>query len=223
MLCYFSNNLYICIVTEKLENVMSNLKKFVVKEIKQTLKEEKHKQRVNKLTKDLYEAVNVSSELKHNPSKYKIAKKVVKIAENRLFKEFHNEGEERMMKAQLLSIIENAKQIYHMMGDDEQYEDWLQYKVSIAENYLQAVYGYMKYFNGVDDMEEKDFEEEEFDDVEEDDDELSDEEIAAYFPDDYEEYPGDDVYYDEDFDDEEEDFDFFDSEDDEEEESYDDV
>lgn len=190
---------------------MNKIKKFVVNEIKQTLKEEKHKQKINKLTKDLFEAVSVSSELKHDTKKYKIAKKVISIAENRLMREFHQEGEERMMKAQLLSIIENAKKIYHMLGDDEQYEDWLQYKVSISEDYLQAVYGYMKYFNGVDDMEEKEFDEEEFDDVEEED-ELSDEEIDAYFPEDYEEYPGDDEYYGEDDEDLDDDYGFFDDE-----------
>jgi hypothetical protein len=88
-------------------------------------------------------------------------------------------------------------------------EDWLQYKLSIAENYIDAVHGYMKYFNGDqemeteemydnqewDDVDEEDFDDEEFDDF--DDEEFDDIEDISDFDD--EEFDIDDE---EDFDDE---------------------
>jgi hypothetical protein len=131
---------------------MSEIKKFVIKEIRDVLREEKHKHQIKKLSSILFEAVDTANMLKDNPKKSGIAKKVVKIAEGNLIKEYHKEGEGRMFKAQLLSIMHNAKQIYEMIDEHDEFEDWLQSKVTIAEDYLRAIHGYMKYYNGDEDM-----------------------------------------------------------------------
>jgi len=139
--------------------------------------------------------VNTSHGLKGNTKKKSVANKLVRIAESRLFdyrnklKESHNqfEDETEMAKAQLLAIMEKSNQLYKMMNREMQLEDWVQYKLSIAENYIDAVHGYIKYFIGgqdmddnmeyemedetedqMDDQEWDDVEEEEFDDEDED-------------------------------------------------------
>ena len=48
--------------------------------------------------------------------------------------------------------MHNAKQIYEMIDEHDEFEDWLQSKVTIAEDYLRAIHGYMKYYNGDEDM-----------------------------------------------------------------------
>ena len=108
-----------------------------------------------------------------------------------------------MAKAQLLAIMEKANQLYKMMNREMQLEDWVQYKLSIAENYIDAIHGYMKYFIGGQDMDdnmehemENQTDNEEWDDVDEED-----------FDDENEDEYGDDEYFD-DFDDEDEEEDF---------------
>ena len=151
---------------------MNKIKRIVIEEIHNVLLDNKHKNTIKKLTGDLFEAVRTAESVKSNPKKHKIAKKLVSITENRLLKEFHEEGEEKMFKAQLLSILENAKKLYHMMEDDQQLEDWIQSKITIAEDYLRATYGYMKYYNGVEDMENEVDDEMEWDEVEEEDEDF---------------------------------------------------
>ena len=182
----------------------------IIEETANVLREMKTEKNINTLTRDLYEAVQTAKSVKNNPKKHRIANKIVSITETKLLKairkvnENHGlEDESEMAKAQLLSIIDTAKELYHMIGDDVQLEDWVQYKLSIAENYMDAVHGYMKYFNGGDDMEDEmenqmqdDMEDEmEWDDVDEED--FDDEEF-------YDEEDFDDI---EDFDDEEDDID----------------
>ena len=167
----------------------------IIEETVNALREVKQKKKINNLRKDLHEAVNTSGVLKSNSKKKMVAKKLVRIAESRLFdyrnklKESHNqfEDETEMAKAQLLAIMEKSNQLYKMMNREMQLEDWVQYKLSIAENYIDAVHGYIKYFIGgqdmddnmeyemedetedqMDDQEWDDVEEEEFDDEDED-------------------------------------------------------
>ena len=178
----------------------------IIEETANVLREMKHKKDVKNLTRDLYEAVQTAKVVKNNPKKHRVANKIVSIAESKLLKEIRKVNENRgledesdMAKAQLLSIIDTAKELYHMIGDDVQLEDWVQYKLSIAENYMDAIHGYIKYFNGGEDMQndmedtmeddmddqiewddvdEEDFDEDEFDDEEDfDDDEFGDEEF----------------------------------------------
>lgn len=198
---------------------MNPIKKMIIEETVSVLREVKEQKTINRLTRDLHEAVKTANAVKTNPKKHKVAKKIVSITEGKLLKQLRRlkenhqyEDESEMAKAQLLAIMEKAKDLYQMLGDNIQLEDWVQYKLSIAENYMDAVHGYMKYFNGendmednmkddmVDDMEWDDVDEEDFDD-EFDDEEFGDEE---YY--DIEDFDDDeDEYYDEDenFDDEE--------------------
>jgi len=187
---------------------MNKIKKIVIEEIHNVLRENKHKKNINKLTGDLFEAVKTAEAVKSNPKKYKVAKKLITITENRLLKEFHEEGEDKMVKAQLLSIMENAKKLYHMMEDNQQLEDWIQSKITIAEDYLRATYGYMKYYNGVEDMETEVDDEMEWDEVEEEDFDEMDNGIE-YEDYDEEEFDSDEIWDDEDeFTEDEDDSDF---------------
>jgi hypothetical protein len=204
---------------------MSSLKKFVREEVNSALKKESARIKFREMQKNLYEAVNTmgslkkktmesknASELKRNYKKYKIAKKITEQIESKLssaYRKFEGqeEGEDKMMKAQLLSIMENAERIYHMIEDGEMFEDWLQYKVTIAEDYLRAVSGYLKYYNGENNMKD-DYELDSYDDLDYDDSELDDED----WDDDFDDIEEDELdYEDEGWDDE----DFSDLEDDE--------
>jgi len=148
---------------------MKDVKKFVVKEIVNVLREEKHKRNVRVLSNDLVEAVKVAELVKLNPKKSRVANRMVAITESKLLKEIHHdEGEGRMLKAQLLSIMENAEKLYHMIDEHDELEDWVQSKITVAEDYLTAVHGFMKYYNGVDDMENEKEGMEDWDEVESD-------------------------------------------------------
>ena len=164
----------------------------IIEETVNALREVKQKKKINGLRKDLHEAVNTSSVLKGNSKKKAVAKKIVRIAESRLFdyrnklKESHNqfEDETEMAKAQLLAIMEKSNQLYKMMNREMQLEDWVQYKLSIAENYIDAVHGYIKYFIGDEDMDndmENEMDDQEWDDVEEE--EFDDEDDEDYYDD----------------------------------------
>lgn len=171
---------------------MDAIRKIILEEIKNVIKEEKATLRKKQLQKTLYEAVKTSSELKNKAlnsksireakkykKKYLASKRLVKLAESKLSKHFrlnenHREGEGVMMKAQLRSIIDNANRIYHMIDESDMFEDWLQYKVTIAEDYLRAVNGYIKYFNGENHMEDGGINDDEFEYDDEDFDEWDD-------------------------------------------------
>lgn len=187
----------------------------IIEETVNALREVKQKKQINNLRKDLHEAVNTSGVLKSNSKKKMVAKKLVRIAESRLFdyrnklKESHNqfEDETEMAKAQLLAIMEKSNQLYKMMNREMQLEDWVQYKLSIAENYIDAVHGYIKYFIGGQDMDDN-MENEMDDEMENEmDDESWDDVEEEEFDDEEEDYYDDESY--EDFDD----FDDFDEED----------
>ena len=207
------------------ETIMGSLKKFVREEVKNALIKENQRIKLRELEKNLFEAVNTTSDLKKKTSssknvyeaksnykKYKIARKIREQLESNLSKFYRKfegveEGEGRMLKAQLLSIMENAERLYHMIDEEDTLEEWLQYKVTIAEDYLRAVSGYLKYYNGEKEMENNlDLEDDELkyqgSDI---DDEDWDDNI-----DDIEE---DELDYEDEFFDEDEDFTDFDSED----------
>ena len=166
----------------------------------------KSENRFNKTAINLYEAVKTAEVVKNNPRKHMIANKLVSVSENQFMKERQRlkenhgiEDESEMAKAQLLAIMEKAKELYQMLGDNIQLEDWVQYKLSIAENYMDAIHGYMKYFNGGDEMESEKIDDNEWDDVEE-------EEFDDFDDENFEEFDDlDDADFDEfaDFDDEE--------------------
>jgi hypothetical protein len=193
---------------------MNKIKRIVIEETAKILKEMKSENRFNKTAINLYEAVKTAEVVKNNPRKHMIANKLVSVSENQFMKERQRlkenhgiEDESEMAKAQLLAIMEKAKELYQMLGDNIQLEDWVQYKLSIAENYMDAIHGYMKYFNGGDEMESEKIDDNEWDDVEE-------EEFDDFDDENFEEF---DDLDDDDFDE------FADFDDEEDEEFYDDT
>lgn len=204
-----------------LELTMKDLKKFIVNEIKSAILEERNRINRKRLDKALYESVNTANKLKKKltetknkkelvrlNNKYSQVQNLTKLIENKI-KEGnkwgnHTEGEGVMMKAQLRSIIDHANRLYHMIDENDVFEDWLQYKVTIAEDYLRAASGYIKYFNTVngddkmdgnknyDDNYEYDYDDEDADDW----DDVDEEELDYEYDDDF----GDEDYDDDGFD-----------------------
>lgn len=55
--------------------------------------------------------------------------------------EYDREGE--MAKQQMHTIMRAAKQLHSMLGDDENLPEWVQKKITLAQNYLDGVSDYM--------------------------------------------------------------------------------
>lgn len=192
---------------------MNRVKKIIIEEAAKVLREMKKRRKIGSVKSNLYEAVKTADMVKHNPRKYRIANKLVSISENRFIKERQRlkeehgpEDESEMAIAQIHAIIEKSNELLGMIEGVTQLEDWLQYKLSIAENYIDAVHGYMKYFNGGNEMENDDIDDEEsFDDVEEEDydDEFEDMDDFDDEFEDIDDFDGELDYEDEEFDDEE--------------------
>ena len=182
---------------------MNQIKRIIIEETAKVLREMKKRKNVSDVKSNLFEAIKTADIVKNNPKKYRFAKKILSISESRFIKERQRLKEEHghtdeseMAKAQLAAIMEKSNELYRMLDGVSHLEDWLQYKLSIAENYIDAVHGYMKYFNGGDEMDtEEIFDDETFDDVEEEDFNDSDEEFDDFddFDDelDYDEEDGD--------------------------------
>lgn len=162
-----------------MENDMKNLREFVENEINENLKREIAKKNVNESSKTLFEAVTLAEEIKKsgNDKKMQMAETAVAMAELKLQQDFDEyegdcdcgDGEGRMIKAQLLSIMNNAQKLFHMIDEDDQFEDWIQSKITIAEDYLRASYSYMTYYNGEEDVTDE-WEGEDWDEIEMDGD-----------------------------------------------------
>ena len=103
----------------------------------------------------------------------KMAESAIRLAEKKLIEDYNQydggcdggKGEGTMIKAQLLSIMETAQKLFHMIDDEDQFEDWVQSKITISEDYLRASYSYLTYYNGNGEANESDWD---------DDDELED-------------------------------------------------
>lgn len=169
---------------ESLQEIsMSDIKKFLVEEINKTVNTEMAKKKIKQSSKNLYEAVKLASDLKKeskSQDKIKLAEGLIVVAEKQLSDGYDHldsdcdcgeDGEGQMFKAQLLSIMKNSQKLYHMIDESDELEDWVQSKITLAEDYLQAVYGYMAYQNGGDDPEMGDDwdDEDGWDDIDEED------------------------------------------------------
>ena len=136
---------------------MKDLKTFVIEEIKTKLEETISRNNIVKSSKDLYEAVTLSEKAKkeNNASKIKLSEKAIKYAEKKLLEHYDEyeqgcdcgEGEGKMLRAQLMSIIDNAQKLLDMIDENDQFEDWIQSKVTIAEDYMRVAYSYMAYYS----------------------------------------------------------------------------
>ncbi len=156
---------------------MKPIKKIIIEETVKVLREMKTRKKTKDIASNLFEAIKTADAVKDNPKKYKIAKKLVAISENKFIKERQrlkenhgHEDETEMAKAQLEAIIDKAKELHGMLEGMTQLEDWVQYKLSISENYIDAIHGYIKYFNGGEEMDKEEmYDNEEWDDIEEED------------------------------------------------------
>lgn len=54
-------------------------------------------------------------------------------------------GEGRMIKSQLYRIIANAKDLHNMIGEHEEFEGWVQSKITKATDYIQSVRNHVEY------------------------------------------------------------------------------
>lgn len=139
-------------------------KSFIMKEIKKSLvdgfsklavDEESHKNPMTEVFKKKAFSSNTLREFSKNYNIYNKIKKISNIIETKLptneLDSIENEGE--MLIAQLHSIIENAKSLLRMVDSEDQIEDWIQSKITIAEDYLRTTHSYIKYYdeNGDDD------------------------------------------------------------------------
>ena len=176
---------------------MNPIKKIIIEETAKVLREVKNQKKVKESASNLYEAIKTAHVVKGDVKKYKVAKKLVDISENKFIKERQHlkenhwkEDESEMAKAQLAAIIEKSKELFTMIDGVTQLEDWLQYKLSIAENYIDAIHGYIKYFNGENDMDDNRMEDDEMEDDEMGWDDVEEEdydEDAEYYDDEDEE------------------------------------
>lgn len=65
------------------------------------------------------------------------------VAEGRLTEGMHADYEGKMAKAQLISIVKNAKDLFDSMDDNTQLKAWIQSKLSKAEDYISSVRTYL--------------------------------------------------------------------------------
>jgi serine protease inhibitor len=56
-----------------------------------------------------------------------------------------SEPESKMMQYQLKNIIENAEELIQMIEGVNEIEDWVQAKVTLADDYISTLRDYMKH------------------------------------------------------------------------------
>jgi hypothetical protein len=150
------------------ENTMENLSEFFINEVNQAVKKEMTKTKLKETSKDLFEAVNLHTKLKKENApekKVELAERAVELAELKVLEGYDElnercdcgEGEGRMLKGQLLTLMANADKLYHMISEEDQFEDWVQAKVTTAEDYINSVYSYLTYYNGEGEADESDW------------------------------------------------------------------
>lgn len=81
--------------------------------------------------------------------------KYLKNRRNKISKELNEDNpdnpeavddhEGHMAKADLMAINKHSKEIYNMLGDNEELEGWVQAKITKAAEYMNAVYNNMNY------------------------------------------------------------------------------
>lgn len=57
----------------------------------------------------------------------------------------HDDHEGRMAKSDLLALHKQAGELYNMLGDNEELEGWVQSKITLAADYISAVYNNLQY------------------------------------------------------------------------------
>ncbi len=77
--------------------------------------------------------------------------KNLRLKEDKDPNEYDQEGE--MAKTQLKTIVRNAQDLMKMLGDDDNLPEWVQNKITKANDYLDSATDYLK-SNGDEDDEE---------------------------------------------------------------------
>ena len=57
----------------------------------------------------------------------------------------YDEFRGQMARTQLMSTADKARELAMEIKDDTQLEAWVESKITIAEDYIQTVYDYLKY------------------------------------------------------------------------------
>ena len=57
----------------------------------------------------------------------------------------YDEYRGQMARTQLMSLSDKAKELAGQIKDDTQLEAWVESKITLAEDYIQTVYDYLKY------------------------------------------------------------------------------
>jgi hypothetical protein len=57
----------------------------------------------------------------------------------------YDEYRGQMARTQLMSIAEKAAELAKDVKDDTQLEAWVESKITLAEDYIQTVYDYLRY------------------------------------------------------------------------------
>ena len=57
----------------------------------------------------------------------------------------YDEFRGQMARTQLMSVSDKARELAMEIKDDTQLEAWVESKITIAEDYIQTVYDYLKY------------------------------------------------------------------------------
>ncbi len=163
-------------------------KSFIMKEIKKSLMsqflKDPNNDSIDKNTmaeifkKKAFSSKNIK-EFSKNYNIYNKLKKVSNLIESKLSKNESNdpEHEGEMLIAQLHSIIENAQSLLKLVDSEDQIEDWIQSKITIAEDYLRTTHSYIKYYDENGDEDELDdyFHDDQIEfDVEEESDDIDD-------------------------------------------------
>lgn len=154
------------------ENRMDNLKEFFMNEVNDAVRKEMAKKKIKESSRDLFEAVNLHTKLKKESAtekKIELSERAVELAELKVLEGYDElngdcdceEGEGRMLKGQLLSLMANAEKLYHMISEEDQFEDWVQAKITMAEDYINSAYSYLTYYNGEGEADESDWDDNE--------------------------------------------------------------
>ncbi len=78
--------------------------------------------------------------------------KNLRLREEKDPNEYDQEGE--MAKTQLKTIVRNAQDLMKMLGDDDNLPEWVQNKITKANDYLDSATDYLK-SNGEDEDDEE--------------------------------------------------------------------
>jgi hypothetical protein len=78
-------------------------------------------------------------------SKYKTLHEEMPDINNEQEQGEYDDHEGEMARAQLMSIHKQAGELFNMIADGEELEGWVQHKLSLAADYISAVYNNLQY------------------------------------------------------------------------------